>query len=33
MGKRWLTELEALLPPKDNLHILDVGTGTGFLPF
>ena len=30
MGKRWLEELEAALPPKDRLRILDVGTGTGF---
>ena len=30
MGRRWLTELEAALPPKNHLRILDVGTGTGF---
>ena len=30
MGRRWLCELEALLPEKKGLRILDVGTGTGF---
>ena len=30
MGRRWLRELEMLLPKKNGLRILDVGTGTGF---
>lgn len=30
MGRRWLRELETLLPKKNGLRILDVGTGTGF---
>ena len=30
MGRRWMAELETLLPPKGRLRILDVGTGTGF---
>ena len=30
MGQRWLRELEMLLPKKNGLRILDVGTGTGF---
>lgn len=30
MGQRWLQELQAHLPEGDCLHILDVGTGTGF---
>lgn len=30
MGRRWQEELEAALPPRDHLRILDVGTGTGF---
>lgn len=30
MGRRWLCELEKLLPDGKNLRILDVGTGTGF---
>ena len=30
MGRRWLEELEARLPTKTPLKILDIGTGTGF---
>ena len=30
MGRRCLEELEAWLPPKVPLNILDIGTGTGF---
>lgn len=30
MGRRWQEELEARLPAKTPLNILDVGTGTGF---
>ena len=30
MGQRWLRELEMLLPRKNGLRTLDVGTGTGF---
>ena len=30
MGRRWLAELEARLPRRTPLNILDVGTGTGF---
>lgn len=30
MGQKWLREIEKLLPEKENLHILDIGTGTGF---
>lgn len=30
MGQKWLREIERLLPEKDHLRILDVGTGTGF---
>ena len=30
MGRRWLRELETLLPRRKGLRILDVGTGTGF---
>ena len=30
MGRRWQEELEARLPAKMPLNILDVGTGTGF---
>ena len=30
MGRRWLEELEAQLPSKTPLNILDIGTGTGF---
>lgn len=30
MGRRWCQELGSLLPKKENLRILDVGTGTGF---
>ena len=30
MGRRWQKELEARLPAKTPLNILDVGTGTGF---
>ena len=33
MGRRWQEELEAQLPQGRRLNILDVGTGTGFLPF
>lgn len=32
MGKRWQQELEAHLPQRTHLRILDVGTGTGFFP-
>lgn len=31
MGQKWLREIERLLPEKEHLRILDVGTGTGFL--
>ena len=30
MGRRWQEELEARLPERSPLNILDVGTGTGF---
>ncbi len=30
MGRRWLAEIERHLPQDRQLHILDVGTGTGF---
>ena len=30
MGQKWLREIERLLPEKEHLRILDVGTGTGF---
>lgn len=30
MGKRWLEAITARLPQGEKLHILDVGTGTGF---
>ncbi len=30
MGAKWLREIEAHLPVGQPLHILDVGTGTGF---
>lgn len=30
MGKRWLEELKAWLPPRTHLNILDIGTGAGF---
>lgn len=30
MGRRWQEELEAQLPERSPLNILDVGTGTGF---
>ena len=30
MGRRWLREMETLLPRRKGLRILDVGTGTGF---
>ena len=30
MGRRWQEELEARLPAKTPLNILDVGTGAGF---
>lgn len=30
MGQKWLRETERLLPEKEHLRILDVGTGTGF---
>lgn len=29
MGKRWLEELKAWLPPRTHLNILDIGTGAG----
>lgn len=33
MGQKWLREIEQLLPAGENLRILDVGTGTGFLRY
>lgn len=30
MGERWLEAITARLPQREKLHILDVGTGTGF---
>lgn len=30
MGKKWLYEIKKFLPDNKRLHILDVGTGTGF---
>ena len=33
MGRRWQEELQSHLPNGSGLHILDIGTGTGFLQF
>ena len=30
MGQKWFREMESLLPKREGLRILDVGTGTGF---
>ena len=33
MGRRWLHEIERLLPEGRDIRILDAGTGTGFLRY